>query len=225
MRAGELNRFWVWGLRIAGPLLHALFAVRIEGLEHVPSTGPAIFVFNHVSTLDGIAVGIEVGRRLRRPTRFLVAAEFLHKPVISWILRGADQIPITRGRRDKDALDALTDTVRTGGLAGLAPEGRIDDHEGHQGLQRIRSGTARVAVPTGCPVIPVGVWGAQVRYPRSGLTFRRPWRPKLGLAFGPPILPSDEPVTPREIAAFTDRIRLHLDEQVTRARRLAGGRP
>jgi 1-acyl-sn-glycerol-3-phosphate acyltransferase len=225
VRAGELDRFWVWGLRVVGAVLHALFAVRIEGLEHVPSTGPAIFAFNHVSTLDGLAVGIEVGRRLRRPTRFLVAAEFFQRPLMGWVLRRSHQIPVHRGKRDQPALDALTDTVRDGGLAGLAPEGRIDDHEGHQGLQRIRSGTARVALPTGCPVIPVGVWGSQIRYPRTGLTFRRPWRPTLGLAFGAPILPTGDPVTPREVADFTERIRIRLDEQVTRARRLAGGRP
>jgi 1-acyl-sn-glycerol-3-phosphate acyltransferase len=225
VRAGELNRFWVWGLRIVGPLLHALFAIRVRGLEHVPSTGPAIFAFNHVSTLDGVTVGIEVGRRLRRPTRFLVAAEFFGNPFLGWILRGSHQIPVHRGRRDQAALEALGETVRSGRLAGLAPEGRIDEHEGRQGLQRIRSGTARVALPAGCPVIPVGVWGPQVRWPRSGLTLRRPWRPKLGLAFGPPILPSGEPVTPQGIAEFTERIRVHLEEQVGQARRLAGDAP
>lgn len=225
MRAGDLNRFWVWGLRVAGPLVHALFRVRLEGLEHVPSTGPAVFVFNHVSALDGLCLGIEVGRRLRRPTRFLVAAEFYPRPVIGWVLKGADQIPIHRGRRDQPALDALTQTLHEGGLAGLAPEGRVDEHEGHAGLQRIRSGAARVAIPTGSPVIPVGVWGTQVRYPRSGFTLRRPWRPKLGLAIGPPIMPSGDPITPQAVADLTERIRAQLDEQVTRARRLAGGRP
>ena len=222
MRAGELNRFWQWALVLAVPLLHGLFRVRVRGMEHVPASGPAILVFNHVSSLDGISIGIEVGRRLRRPTRFLVAVEFFEKPVISWVLRGAGQIPIRRGRADRDALAAIADTVRAGKLAGLAPEGRIDDHEGRQGLQRVRSGIARVALPTGSPVVPIGVWGTQVRYPRTGITLRRPLRPRLAIAIGSPLLPAGDVGTPADVAAFVERVQQHLEEQVAVARRMAG---
>jgi 1-acyl-sn-glycerol-3-phosphate acyltransferase len=141
------------------------------------------------------------------------------------VLRGCAQVPIHRGGGDQEALEAFTDALRDGRLAGLAPEGRVDDHEGHEGLQRIRTGTARVAIPTGAPIVPLGLWGTQVRYPRKGFSLRRPWRPRLGMAFGPPIMPSDTEPTQEAIDDLTDRIRVHLDEQVTRARRLAGGRP
>jgi 1-acyl-sn-glycerol-3-phosphate acyltransferase len=222
VRAGELNRFWRWALPLATALFHGLFRVRVRGMEHVPASGPALLVFNHVSSLDGLSIGTEIGRRLRRPTRFLVAAEFFEKPLTAWVLRGTDQIPIRRGRADRDALKAIAETVRAGKLAGLAPEGRIDDHEGRQGLQRVRSGVARVALPTGSPVVPIGVWGTQVRYPRTGISLRRPLRPRLAIAIGSPILPAGDVGTPADVAAFVERVQRHLETQVGLARQLAG---
>ena len=168
MRAGELNPFWRWGLVIAGPLVHVLFRVRVSGMERVPSTGAAIMVFNHVSPLDGPVLAIETGRRLRRETRYLVAVEYFANRLFGWVLRGADQIPIARGVGDTRALENVIEAIKGGALVALAPEGRVDEHGGGQGLQRIRTGVARIALPTGAPVVPVGIWGTQVRYPRAG---------------------------------------------------------
>ena len=91
MRAGELNPFWRWGLVFAGPLVRLLFRVRVDGLEHVPSSGPAIVAFNHVSTLDGPVLAIETARRLRRETRYLVAAEYFASRAFGWVLRRTEQ--------------------------------------------------------------------------------------------------------------------------------------
>jgi 1-acyl-sn-glycerol-3-phosphate acyltransferase len=219
--AGELNPWWGIGIPIVTPVLRLLFSVHIEGLEHVPTRGPALLAFNHVSVLDGPVVAIETARRLRRETRFLVAAEQFRRPIVGWILRHYDQIPIRRGQGDTGALDEAIATVRSGALAGVSPEGRVND-DGKIALQRLRSGLARIALPTGAPVVPVGVWGTQIRYPRSGFTTRRPWRPKLGLAFGPPLLPEGDPEVPEDVEALTDRLKPHLERQVGRARRLAG---
>ena len=93
-----------------------------------------------MSFLDGPVLATEVARALRRETRFLVAAEMFRKPLIGWILRSADQIPIRRGEGDGAALDEVIETVSRGGMAAIAPEGRVDDHAGRDGMQRLRSG-------------------------------------------------------------------------------------
>jgi 1-acyl-sn-glycerol-3-phosphate acyltransferase len=222
VHAGELNRFWRGALLVFGPLVRLLFRVRVSGLEHVPSSGPAILAFNHVSVLDGPVLGIETGRRLRRETRFLVAAEFFRRGLFGWVLRHADQIPIRRGEGDAQALDEAIETIRRGALAAIAPEGRIDDHGGAQGLQRIRSGIARIALPTGAPVVPVGIWGTQARYPSAGISLRAPLRPRLALAFGPPILPWGDVEVPDDVEAFVAKVYEQLDDQVARARRMTG---
>ena len=222
MRAGELNPFWRWGLVVVGPLVRLCMRIRVEGIERVPSTGPAILAFNHVSALDGPILAIETGRRLRRETRFLVAAEYVRNRWFGWILRNADQIPIRRGQGDSAALDEAIDTIKRGALAALAPEGRVDDDGGTNGLQRIRSGIARIALPTGAPVVPVGIWGTQSRFPRGGLRLTRPFRTRTALAFGPPLLPVGDVEDPDDVEAFVDRVRAHLETQVEEAKRLAG---
>jgi 1-acyl-sn-glycerol-3-phosphate acyltransferase len=221
--SGELNPWWRAGLLVVTPIMRLLFRVHIQGLEHVPARGPAILAFNHVSALDGPAVAITAARRLGRQSHFLVAAEQFHRPFIGWALRRFAQIPIQRGQRDAAALEQAVTTIREGALAAIAPEGRVNDDDA-EGLQRMRSGLARIALPTGAPIVPVGVWGTQRRYPRSGFTVRRPWRPRLGLAFGPPILPDGDAEDPNDVETLTQRVGERLEEQVTLARELAGDR-
>jgi 1-acyl-sn-glycerol-3-phosphate acyltransferase len=218
----ELNGWWRAGVPITSPLVHLLFRVRVVGLEHVPLRGPAVLAFNHVSVLDGPVLAIVASRGLKREIRFLVAAEQFRGVFFGRILRWFEQIPVRRGSGDTGALDEAIATVHQGALAAIAPEGRVDDHGGAQGLQRIRGGVARIAIPTGAPVVPVGIWGTQRRWPHSGLSWRRPWRPRLAISFGPPILPFGSVDDPADLEIFRGRLRGHLEEQVERARRLAG---
>jgi 1-acyl-sn-glycerol-3-phosphate acyltransferase len=194
-----------------------LFRVRVEGLENIPEEGPAILAFNHVSVLDGPVLAIEVARRRRREARFLVAAEVFSKIFFGWVLRTFDQIPIRRGQGDAHALDEAVRVVEAGAIAAIAPEGRVND-DPDAGLQRIRRGAARLALPTGAPVIPVGMWGTQIRWPRGGVRLRAPWRPALALVFGDPVFPAGDPDVPSDIEAFTDQIRTAIEAQVVRAR-------
>jgi 1-acyl-sn-glycerol-3-phosphate acyltransferase len=220
---GSFSLRWRVILFLSHPIVHLLFRVRTTGLEHVPSTGGAILAFNHVSVLDGPAMGFEALHGVRRPIRFLVAAEIFDTPPWGWIVRAYGQIPVRRGAGDVGAVDAAMRSVRDGAILALAPEGRVDDDAGEHGLQRLKSGVGRIGLGTGTPVIPVGIWGTQRRWPRSGLSWARPLRPRLGLAFGPPILPAGDPEDQRDLEAFRDRLRLRLEEQVTEAKRLAEG--
>ena len=217
MRDSELNRWWSVGSAIAAALMHLLFRVKVEGIAHVPERGPAILAFNHVSVLDGPCLAIVTAREARRECRFLVAAEVHGRPVLGWILRRFEQIPIRRGEADAHALDAAIDAVGAGALIAIAPEGRVNADVATQ-LQRIRSGVARIAIPTHAPVIPVGIWGTQIRWPRSGLTFRRPLRPTLAVAYGEALTPPVDDEAERE--EFLERLGTSIQEQVGRARQV-----
>jgi 1-acyl-sn-glycerol-3-phosphate acyltransferase len=222
VRGDEFSLWWRVTIPLLLPLVRILFRVRSDGWEHVPSTGPVIIVFNHVSVLDGPALGLETVWHVRRRMRFLVAGELFNRRVVGFILRRYDQIPIHRGTGDRGALDEAIATIRDGAVAALAPEGRVDERGGAEGLQRIRRGIARIALPTAAPIVPIGIWGTQFRWPRTGPNFGRPFRPRLGLAVGPPLLPVGDPSADEEVAALLERVRAALDEQVARARRLAG---
>ncbi len=214
-QADERNGWWRGGLRVVGPFVPLFFRVRVEGTEQMPRSGPAVLIFNHVSVLDGPVLAIETSRRTRRAVRFLVAAEIFRKPVLGWILRRYQQIPIRRGEGDAAALDAAIATVREGALAAIAPEGRVND-DGVTELQRVRSGVARIALPAGAPVVPAGIWGTNRTWPRSGLRLRAR-RPVLAIAFGTPVVPERG----EDVEAFLPRVRVSLQRQADRARELS----
>jgi 1-acyl-sn-glycerol-3-phosphate acyltransferase len=214
--SGELNPWWRYGLLVVSPLLRLLFRVRITGLEHAPARGATLLAFNHVSALDGPVLAIAFAARTSRPPCFLVAAEFFQRRFHGWVLRTFEQIPIRRGEGDGAALDAALDALHAGSVIAIAPEGSVNADPEH--LQRIRSGIARLALPTGAPIVPVGIWGTQARWPRGGIRWARPWRPTVVLAFGPPILPDGDVTSEQAIDALRERVCDRLEDQVAIAR-------
>ena len=202
---------------IADVVMRAIFRVHVEGETNVPSQGPAIIAFNHVSVIDGPAVGIVVARKTRRESRFLVAAEVFHQRVAGWLLRSFDQIPIRRGQGDVGALDEAIRTVAGGAIAAIAPEGRVNK-DGAIEMLRFHRGVARLALATKAPVIPVGIWGTQERWPRTGRRYGKPWRPRLAFVFGEAVTPNGDPTDADDLAAFTLRVREAIEVQVARAR-------
>jgi 1-acyl-sn-glycerol-3-phosphate acyltransferase len=220
-RGGDLNGWWRLGVAVVGPIARVAFRIRVLGAEHVPTRGPALVASNHVSVLDGVALAYVVAREWSRMTRFLVAAEFFEKRPYGWALRLYRQIPILRGRRDEGALDEAIRTVRGGALAGIFPEGRVNPHpEGP--LQPGRTGVARLAIAAEVPVVPVGIWGTQRRWPRGRLRWTRPWRPSLAVAFGPSVASEGDPSSPEATRAVTDRVMDAIADAVALARTASG---
>ncbi len=220
MRSSELSPGWWVISTITVLLTRVFFRVLVEGANHVPARGPAIVAFNHVSVLDGPVLGGQVAKRRGRESRFLVAAEVFQTRVFGWVLRTFDQIPIRRGQGDMEALHEAIGTVAGGAIAAIAPEGRVNENGGTE-LLRIKRGAARLALNTSAPVIPVGIWGTQRRWPRTGLRYGPPWRPRLAFAFGDPLLPSGDPANVADIDAFTMQVREAIETQVARARVIA----
>ncbi len=208
------SRLVWWGFRAA-------FRLRPAGVAFVPAAGPAVLAANHVSALDGVVLAAVVSERRRRVVRFLVAAEFFRRWSVGWALRRFRQIPVRRGARDARALEEAISTVRGGALAGIFPEGTVNPGAG---LLPGRSGVARIALTASAPVVPVGIWGTQHRWPRSGLHLRPPWRPRLAVVFGPPISPEGDPGDEADVAAFLERVMGGIARQVEAARALAEAR-
>ena len=217
MPTSELNAWWAVVSAVANAAMRTVFRVRVEGDGNVPSKGSAIIAFNHVSVIDGPAVGIVVARRSRRRSRFLVAAEVFDNHLPGCILRSFDQIPIRRGQGDVNALDEAIHTVKAGAIAALAPEGRVNE-DGATEMLRFHRGVARLALATGAPVVPVGLWGTQSRWPRSGRRYDKPWRPRLAFVFGEVVTPLGDPGDADDLTAFTQLVRVAIEVQVARAR-------
>jgi len=221
-RASELDIWWRIAWLIVAPAGRLMFRLRLVGAERIPAEGPAILAANHVSFLDGPMLCIAPVER-RRIVRFLVAVEYFRGAVTGWCLRRCRQIPIRRGEGDAHALDETIRLIRAGALAGIFPEGHVNPGDPST-LQRVRRGAARISLAARAPVIPVGIWGTQVRWPRSGIRYGRPWRPALTFAFGEPIEAEGDADVPEDVAAFTERVAEGLARAVGDARADADAR-
>ncbi|HEY2765101.1 MAG TPA: lysophospholipid acyltransferase family protein [Pseudonocardiaceae bacterium] len=160
------------GAAVCHPLTRVLARRRFEGLEHIPESGPALVVCNHVSYLDPIYTAVFVHHRGRIP-RFLAKAGLWRVPVLRSVLNGTGQIPVHRGHADAGgSLQAAEQALDEGKVVLIYPEGTITRDPEYWPMVA-RTGVARLALNSGVPVVPVAHWGTQRVYDH----YRRRWRP------------------------------------------------
>jgi 1-acyl-sn-glycerol-3-phosphate acyltransferase len=129
---------------------------RIEGEEHVPTTGPAVMASNHISHLDFIFVGLGA-RRSRRYVRFMAKKPIFDHWLAGPLMRGMHHISVDREAGSQSFRDAL-DALKSGEVVGLFPEATISRSFEPK---EFKSGAERLAKATKAPLIPVAVWGSQ----------------------------------------------------------------
>ena len=162
--------------RLIALFVRSTMRVRVEGLEHLPASGPAILAGNHLSMLDSVVVI----PYLRRPVILLLAEELRGWPWIGLVVgRAGNAILVRRGSGERRPLDLGAAVLDAGGIVAVAPEG----HRSRTGgLQRGRNGVARLALRTGAPVVPLAIWGQE----RAFGSWRRLRRAPVEVRFGPP---------------------------------------
>lgn len=165
------------GYALSRWIARAFFALQVEGLEHVPQTGPAILAPNHVSYVDPVLVGISVRRRVH----FMAKKELFRNPLAGWFLRGLQAYPVTRERVDPSTLKRTLALLAHGHVVLMFPEGTRGDG---RVLGGAKPGIAVIAARSLAPVVPVFHWGAEQILPRGSRGGR--WAP-LRVRFGPPL--------------------------------------
>lgn len=169
---------------LLGPLLKVVFRPRIEGLEHVPESGPAIIAGNHLSFSDHFLMPAVLKRRIT----FLAKAEYFTGPglkgrLIAAFFRSAGQIPVDRSGKEagQAAIREGLGVLRRGELLGIYPEG-TRSHDGR--LYKGKVGVAVMALKAGVPVVPVAMIGTFEAQPPGRIVPRI--RPVV-IRFGEPL--------------------------------------
>jgi len=165
--------YWLFKYVFMGPLLSLLGRPKVEGLEHVPTSGACILASNHLAVADSFYKCLVVKRRIT----YLAKAEYFTgtgpKGVAQRVFfGGSGQVPI-----DRTNASAAEDAIRTGiriltqgKLLGIYPEGtRSPDGR----LFRGKTGIARMTLETGAPVVPVAMLYEPRRVPLPGALGRR----------------------------------------------------
>jgi putative phosphoserine phosphatase/1-acylglycerol-3-phosphate O-acyltransferase len=139
----------------------------VAGTEYIPRHGPAIVAANHRSYFDVAAYGLAVFEAGRNP-RGLAKKEMFDAPLIGTLMRASGAICVDRKGSGRAAYEAAEEALRSGELLIIAPQGTIPRGEAFFDPRlRGKSGVARLAAATGAPVIPLGVWGTELVWPRS----------------------------------------------------------
>jgi 1-acyl-sn-glycerol-3-phosphate acyltransferase len=197
---------------ILKPVLTPMTHRTWSGMAHIPASGGAILVANHISHADPVVVGHYVYDAGRWP-QFLAKSSLFKIPLFGPFLSAVRQIPVHRGTADAiKALDSAVTAVKNGDTVIIYPEGTTT-REPDLWPMRGKTGAARLWLATGAPVIPVVMWGPQRIFdPRTRKVGLRPRMPVTVVA-GPPLDLSRwwgaEP-TAATLAEITDAIMLNL---------------
>ena len=155
------NRTFRVGAFFVIPLLKLLTKRDWRGKENIPQTGPMIAISNHISYADSLIFAHFLYGN-GRAVRFLAKSSLFKIPVIGWVLRHAEQVPVDRMGEGKaaKALPHAIAFLEAGHCLGVYPEGTLT-RDSEIWPMRAKTGLARLAVMTKAPVIPCAQWGAQ----------------------------------------------------------------
>ena len=165
--------------------MRTLYRARVEGIEHVPTDGPAIISANHRSFFDSPLVMAMAPR----PVVFLGKAEYMDRTTTRHLFPALGMVPIKRDvkKASMAALQTAAELLEDGRLVGIYPEGtRSRDGMLHRG----HTGVAHLAIMTGAPIVPVGIIGTEHVQP-IGSSLPKPFQRPVTIRFGEPIHPGN----------------------------------
>jgi len=174
-----------------------VYRFRVQGDEHIPTTGAAVLVCNHVSFVDPILLMAASPR----PIRFIMDHRIFATPVLGWLFRLAKAIPVAPQKDDPATYERAFAEARKvldeGDLLCIFPEGAIT-RDG--ALQPFKGGVMKILETHPVPVVPLALhdlWGSFFSR-ASGAAMTQPFRrglwSRVGLSAGAPV-PATE-VTP-----------------------------
>jgi 1-acyl-sn-glycerol-3-phosphate acyltransferase len=169
--------------------------VTVEGAERLAEVPePAIFALNHSNAIEAVlAPCVLIHLRRGRLLHFLADWMYLHVPVLSWVIRQCEPIPVygkparwrigeahRLERRRESVVETCLGRLAAGGSLGIFPEGTRNPDPARLG--RSRGGLGEIVLRSAAPVVPVGLY-----YPAAARLGRAPRIGRLVMRIGAPL--------------------------------------
>jgi 1-acyl-sn-glycerol-3-phosphate acyltransferase len=187
---------------VSWPVVHLLYRLEAKGLENVPERGGFVLAANHTSNFDPWALGMPLFPK--RTLRFMAKIE-LFNPVLKPILLAGGAFPVHRGQRDHEAIETAVRLAREGEVVVMFPEGTRRSKGLRKKFEaRPHTGSARISLAAGVPLVPAAVKGTD-RLARLG---------PLRVAYGRPVdLEDVRDRSPRDAAHIaTERLMAAIEQ-------------
>jgi 1-acyl-sn-glycerol-3-phosphate acyltransferase len=184
--------------------------IDIVGAEHVPTTGGAVLVSNHISYLDFIFAGL-AARPSRRLVRFMAKKEVFDNKISGPLMRGMHHIPVDRAEGAGAYVAALR-ALKAGEVVGIFAEATISRSFT---IKEIKNGAVRMAAATSSPLIPVALWGTQRLWTKGRKRAIAQRHIPITILVGEPM----HPKRGDDMDAHTAELRRRMSELVDKAQR------
>ncbi len=207
----DRGRYWTgWLFRrlaVVHQRLNPLWNFEVRGELPDDPRRPYVVVSNHESFVDILLIS-----HLPWEMKWLSKVEMFKIPVVGWLMRLADDVPLRRGERDSvvAALAACRDRLDRRVSVMVFPEGTRSP-TGEMGA--FKDGAFTLAIEAGVPVLPLAVHGT-----RSALR-KHDWRLGRSHAYVQVLDPIDTTgMTLDDVARLRDLTRDRIVEGVERLR-------
>lgn len=149
-------------------LARLYLGLKLEGTEHIPSTGAVVIAPNHQTYADPVLVTIPV----RRPVHYMAWSRLFEIRGLNWMIRKARAFPVQLESSDPRATREAVRLLQAGEAVMIFPEAArsLDGQVG-----RFKLGAFRLAASLGVPVLPVTIAGGYAAWP-PGRSLPRPGR-------------------------------------------------
>jgi len=127
-----------------------LLNIDIHWRSSLPA-GPVLFAANHPSTTDPLLIHLIS----KKPMSVMIHSKVFSIPLLEAYMRIMEQICVNPGQGEK-VLEQARQTLKAGRSVTIFPEGLISPAGG--GFNPPRSGVGRLALSSGVPVIPIGIY-------------------------------------------------------------------
>ena len=152
-------RFWgMLGLRLAGVRL------TIQGKEHLAGLGPVIYMGNHQSNFDILALFAGLPGQFR----WIAKEELFRIPLFGYSMKRCGYIPLNREDRRKalQSMRAAAERIAAGTSVVIFPEGtRTEDGS----LLPFKKGGFTLARQAGVPIVPLAITGSHEINPKGSM--------------------------------------------------------
>jgi 1-acyl-sn-glycerol-3-phosphate acyltransferase len=161
--AYRIASYWAWlNFRLCGA------RISVEGIGHLDPSTSYVFMSNHRSNLDVLALVVALWDF---QLRWVTKRELLRIPGFGWALKATKQIFVDRSdhARAVESLEHARARIRDGISAVFFPEGTRSRGE----MLPFKKGGFVFAIETATPIVPIGISGTARILPRKGWLVRR----------------------------------------------------
>jgi 1-acyl-sn-glycerol-3-phosphate acyltransferase len=153
-KRSPMKWFYLFIWTLVRNLSRFLWRLTWEGVENIPREGGVIIASNHISWYDPPFVSVSCPREVH----FMAKRELFFIPLLGLVIRNLNAFPVSRGKYDRQALEAAIEVLKKGEALIVFPEGTRGRKKGE--FLPPKAGIGVLAREGQVPIVPTYISGS-----------------------------------------------------------------